>query len=343
MPGDVVHTTICNSNRNLLLRSSIGAVLLIGLLFFNIRYLYNVFVGPLAIDQQTLLATADPADLQRYWVTVESNEDDIAYTGFQQVSRNSTTGQERVKASYMALLLDQRVLLVKDQGEQFNTTFTGALEALPASVSTHIVPDLERTSPALRGAFLPYMLNTADFRRSAYIGFGLGLPLFGLCIFGFARALRRSDNPLLHPTMRALARFGSPTEIAGQINAELLAPQWQAGGLRLTTHWLAQVSKRNLAATHIDDVMWVYKQVTQRRFNGISVGKSHAAKIWDRHGVCVTVVGTAALVDQALLEISKRAPWAWMGFNADLQKTWKSNRAALITSADQRRQQNLAK
>ena len=197
MTTSFIHPIIRRSNRNLLILCAAIALLLIGLAAFNARYLYNFFAGPLRIDRQTLLDTSDPAALQRYWVTVEG--DDVADTGFQQVRRNSDTGSETTAASYMALLLDRRVLLVKDYNNTSATTFTGYIEPLPADARTKIIAGIEQDAPKLRGAFLPYMLNTAGFRDGGYLALGMGIPLFGVCVFGIVRAIRRNRNPLKHP------------------------------------------------------------------------------------------------------------------------------------------------
>jgi hypothetical protein len=131
MTTSFVHPIIRRSNRNQLILGVAGALLLIALAAFNARYLYNFFAGPLAIDRQALLATSDPSALQRYWVAIEG--DDVADTGFTQVRRNRDTGSESTTAAYMALLLDRRVLLVKDYNNTNDTTFTGSLEPLPAA------------------------------------------------------------------------------------------------------------------------------------------------------------------------------------------------------------------
>jgi hypothetical protein len=337
MSTSFVHAVIRRSNRNLLILSVACAVLLVGLAVLNARYLYNFFAGPFSIDRQTLLTTSDPGALQHYWVTVTG--DDVADTGFQRVSRNTDTGSERITASYMALLFDKHVLLVKAQDDQSVTTFTGSLEALPADVRTQIIAAAEREAPALRGAFLPYMLNTDSFRGGGSVGLGLGIPLFGLCIFGIARALRRAHNPSAHPIMRALGRFGPPDDVAAQLDAELLAQHPQIDRLHLTPNWLVQASGSSLTATRIEDVVWAYKKVTQHRVNGVPAGKTYAAQIWDRHGVCITVAGREAMVNQALETACQRAPWLLAGFSPDLEKAWKSNRAALIAAVDQRRRQ----
>ncbi|HET7160149.1 MAG TPA: DUF6709 family protein, partial [Burkholderiales bacterium] len=167
----------------------------------------------------------------------------------------------------------------------------------------------------------------------------MGIPLFGVCVFGIVRAIRRSRNPLKHPIMRALGRFGPPADIAGQIDAELLADHPKVDRLHLTPHWLVQASSSSLTATRIDDIVWAYKQVTQRRVNGVPAGKTYTAQIWDRHGVCITVAGSETFVNQAIESAARRAPWMLAGYNTDLEKAWKSNRAAVLATVDQRRAQ----
>jgi hypothetical protein len=337
MTNSFVHTTIRRSNRKLLLWCVAVAVLLLGLGALNRRYFYNFFAGPAAIDRQTLLATTDPDMLPRYWVTVTGDE--VADTGFQQVSRNTKTNDERVTNAYMALLLDKRVLMVKAPDDASVTEYTGYLEPLPSDVRTQIIGDAERTAPTLRGAFLPYMLNTDSFRTSGYIALGLGIPLFGLCVFGLIRAIRRSNDPFAHPIMRALSRFGPPDYVASQLDAELSAEHPKLDKLHLTPSWLVQATSTSLAAMRIEDIVWAYKQVTQHRTNGVPTGKTYTAQLWDRYGVCITVAGKEAFVNQVLEAAAQRAPWLLAGFSPELEKTWKSNRAAVLATVDQRRRQ----
>jgi hypothetical protein len=242
----------------------------------------------------------------------------------------------------MALLLDERVLLVKAQDDKSVTEFTGYLEALPSDVQTEIVGRVEQKVPEVRGAFLPYMLNTDGFRGMGYVMLGLGIPLFGLCVFGIVRAIQRSNDPSAHPIMRALARFGPPDYVASQIDAELLADHPKVGNVHLTPTWLVQATAAKLDATRLDDVVWAYKKVTQHRTNGIPTGKTYAAQVWDRHGVCITVAGKEAFVNQVLDAAAQRVPWMLAGYSAELEKSWKSNRAAVLEAVDQRRRQVVA-
>jgi hypothetical protein len=339
MNNSLVHSTIRRSNRNQLILCAVGALLLVGLAALNIRYFYNFFFGPFPADRQALLATTDAGALRQYFVKISG--DQVLDTGAQEVSRNTRSGSERVTASFMALLLDDRFLIVKAQDDKETTDFTGYLEAVPSDVQTEIIADIEREVPDVRGAFLPYMLNTDSFRGTGYVALGLGIPLFGLCLWGLARAIRRTNDPSTHPILRALGRFGPPDYVAGQIDAEMLAANSKVGGVHLTPNWLIHAAPASLSATRIDDVVWAYKQVTQHRTNGIPTGKTYAAQIWDRHGVCITVTGKEPVVTQALEAVAQRVPWVLAGYSPELEKTWKQNRAAVVDAVEQRRRQVL--
>jgi hypothetical protein len=339
MNNSLVHSTIRRSNRNQLILCAVGALLLVGLAALNTRYFYNFFFGPFPANRQALLATTDAGALRQYFVKISG--DQVLDTGAQEVSRNTKTGSERVTASFMAVLLDDRFLIVKAQDDTKTTDFTGYLEPMPSDVSTEIIADIEREVPEVRGAFLPYMLNTDSFRGTGYVALAIGIPLFGLCLWGLARAIRRTNDPSTHPILRALSRFGPPDYVASQIDAEMLAANPKAGGVQLTSNWLVHAAPASLSATRIDDVVWAYKQVTQHRTNGIPTGKTYAAQIWDRHGVCITVTGKEPVVNQTLEAIGQRVPWVLTGYSPELEKTWKQNRAAVVDAVEQRRRQVL--
>jgi hypothetical protein len=339
MNNSLVHSTIRRSNRNQLILCVVGALLLVGLAAINTRYFYNFFFGPFSIDRQTLLATSDAGALQKYFVKV-SGDRSLDSVG-QEITRNKS-GSERVTATYMALLLDDRLLIVKAPDDTKTTDYTGYLEAIPSEVRTEIIGDLESAAPDVKDAFLPFMLNAGSFRGTGYVALGLGIPLFGLCLWGLARAIRRSNDPSAHPILRALGRFGPPDYVASQIDAEMQAEHPKAGAVHLTPNWLVHSAPASLSATRIDDVVWAYKKVTQHRTNGIPTGKTYAAQIWDRHGVCITVTGKEPAVNQALEAVAQRSPWVLAGYSPDLEKTWKQNRAAVIEAVEQRRRQVLA-
>src|SRR5262249_58833420 len=125
--------------------------------------------------------------------------------------------------------------------------------------------------------------------------------------------------------MRALSRFGPADYVAGQIDAEMQAAHPNVDKLHLTPSWLVQATTTRLDATRLDDVVWAYKKVTRHRG-----GVTYAAQIWDRHGVCISIDGKEAFVNQALEASAGHAPWMLTGYTAEVEQIWKQNRAAVI-------------
>jgi hypothetical protein len=240
----------------------------------------------------------------------------------------------------MAVLFDDKALLVKapyDYGVNAGlkvTKYTGYLEPMPEDIRGRIVADAEQEVPTLRGAFLPYILNTDHFRDLGYGALVVGIPLCLLCIRGLVLAIKRRADPFAHPMLRALSRFGPADDVAKQIDAEMQADHPSAGKLHLTSSWLVQATPTRLDATRLDDVVWAYKHIARHRG-----GVTYAAHIWDRHGVCISVGGKEPFVNQALEASARRAPWMLTGYSTELEKTWKTKRASVVEVVDQRRRQ----
>lgn len=338
MTSNPIAAIINRSNRNRLILSLVGIVVVLAIGALSWRYFYNFFLGPFPITHQDLLATTDPGAPTKYFVTVEG--DDVVDTGVQEITESRRGGSQRVTASFMALLVDDRILIVKAPSDAAVTTFTGALASMPSDVRTEIVEDAVQDSPDLRDAFLPFMLDTDGFRTIGYVGLAVGIPVFLLCILGAVQAVQRSSDPLKHPIMKSLGRFGPPQQVVSEIENDLFMPHEKFGDLHLTPGWLVHTPAAALGATRLEDTVWIYKQVTQRRVNGVPAGKTFAALVFDRHGSMLTIPGkNEEAVDQMLQAVLNRAPWSLAGYNQEVEKAWKSNRASVIAAVDQRRQQ----
>jgi hypothetical protein len=331
-----VHRAISRSNRNqfLLALLTIGVVLACCALSY--RYLVNFFLGPQPLNAGQVNAITNLDAQVRYYVTVTG--DDVADTGFQEVSR-SKTGTETVKASFFALLVDQQIVLVKGQGEATSKVYTGALVEIPADVRSEVITGIEADEPSLKGRFLPFMLDTSDFRTNGYIGLGLGLLLVLVACGLLLRLVGRILNPLKHPIMRALKRFGDPEDIAAQIDREMDSDHTKLGQMHLTSNWLLQRNGAILNVTRLNDVMWLYQMVTQHRTNGVPTGKTYAAHIWDRYGVCIIIPGKEDAVKKVLETVFQRVPWVAAGHTDEIAKAWKADRVRFAAMIDQRRTQ----
>ena len=110
-----------------------------------------------------------------------------------------------------------------------------------------------------------------------------------------------------------------------------------SGKLRFTRSWLLLARAFSLDAMRPDDIVWIYKQVTQHRTNGVPTGKTYAVFVWDRHGVIIEIGGKEQGVEEMLRAIYERSPWCIVGFSPDIQRIWNSDRQGFVASVDQRR------
>jgi hypothetical protein len=332
-----VEQIIRRSNRKLLRISVVVLVILGGLEALSARYFINFFTGPSDISAETLLNLSDPETLQNYYVNVTG--EDSFDTGYQYVTEDSRGNIKSVDNSYVELGLGNKQLLVKLSGdlpEKLDTQFTGALMSIPSDVQREVINTLERQSS--RYDFLPYMLDATDFKSPGYAGLVVGGIVFAFCLWGLINAVVRGADINKHPIMRSLARFGEPKMIADQINMEMAMAQ-KAGNVDLTRHWLVNAGNASLEATRLEEVVWIYKKITQHRTNGIPTGKTFTALVWDRHGKCITINGKENVIDETLDAIAGKVPWAIIGYDDQLEKAWRKDRQNMIGAVEQRRRQ----
>lgn len=328
-----VAAAIARIARRRLTGSIVGLIIAVIVAVLSYRYIYNFIAGPFPATLADLAAVEQPGDLDRYFVTISGmNSYDTGY-------ELETTRDGRVIGSvgYLILDLGERVLLVQTGQRPGQTAFTGYLTEPTDEVQSQIIAGIEASNPGLDGIFLPMQLTEDDFRNPGYLGIPLWLALTGLCLWGLFRAIQWRASPLSHPIARALGRFGDAQQTIAAIDAELQAPHARIGDTHLTPNWLVLDQPIRLQAARLDEIVWLYKLVTKRRVNGVPVGQSFTAEIRDRHGVALSIFGTEEQVNQLLNAAAQRAPWAIVGFSAELEQAWKKNRGALLASVEQRR------
>ena len=106
-----------------------------------------------------------------------------------------SNGNKTTDASYLALLVGDRLLLVKvppNTIQNATTTMTGALVDLPSEEQSYIIQNLESQYPDIKGAFLPVMLDATNFKTGGTVGLVLGILAIGVCLFFLIRGLMRS-------------------------------------------------------------------------------------------------------------------------------------------------------
>ncbi|MGB1285130.1 MAG: DUF6709 family protein [Aggregatilineales bacterium] len=294
-----------------------------------------------------------------------SQADVIAMTGDMQPNYNATvfgettldTGWEEytttngvrtsTDAYYGALVLYEessdsfRLLLVKmpNAVNENADTYTGVLVPVPADDRNEVIADLERSEPELKGMFLPVMMSTLD-DSTEWLG---GLAVLVIAMLGSAwlliTGLMRLSNPEKHPIMKNLSRYGNPKDVAKDIKDDLMMSEQEVEKLRFSRQWVVYKNGGDFEAARFDDLLWIYKHVTQHRTNGIKTGKTFVVKLHDRYGKEITVTGKEPEVDAMLNAIFQRAPWVLAGFNDQLDQAMKKDINSVIQAVEQRKAQ----
>lgn len=344
MHDGYIRQQIRRCNRNLLLSN---ALILAGVVLATCaswRYLINFALGPVALEKRDLHWNLDVNKEPFYHVTVAG--DKVLDTGFREISREVERGtgkvrNERTTAHYVALVVDGRLLIVKSSTDQPGTTLTGSLEKLPSDVRTKFLFPVQEKQPELANLFLPYMLDSTGFRGAGYWGLGIGLPLLALALWNLIKVFGRMTNPERHPIARAVEHFGPLDEVDAAISAEVQ----QGGNLVMKTtlvtpSWLLAPSWYGLQVIPVQEVLWVYRKVTNHSVNFVPTGKTHAAVICHHHGVR-EVEGGEGPVQRLVEGIFERAPWILVGFDQELQGLWNHNAHAVYQVVEDRRKQYL--
>jgi len=334
MNANFIESNIRRTNLKLLGISLFGLLLVFAGLVLGTRYLYNMVLGPFSIENSDLLIMQDRDKPWQYYVTVIG--EDHANTGYYYASV-SDSGKETIEDYYHVLMIGDRLLLVKSKDEEITNQVSGALESISSEVQREVIDQLEREIPEITGAFLPVMLDATNFRSIGFIWLAIGTAVGLIATGGVLLAMYRFINPLAHPAMRALERFGQVESISRQIDMDMSSPHKQLGKkIHLTSHWLVYAGGA-IQAMPYTAIMWGYKQVTQHRTNGIPTGKTYAAYVFDQYGKQLTIPGKEAQVNEFLQELANLAPGMVLGYSDELKQLWNKERSRFIQAVEERR------
>jgi len=327
------------TNRNLLLMSLtlIAAVAIYAAIEW--RYFSNFFQGPVAMDAGAIAAVKAPESLPRYFVAVKG--DDSIDTGVQdveeEVSDSGSVRSQTVKAEFSVLRLGSRFLIVKRKPADNGKAYQGALVELPGDVHSQIVTPLLSDNPNAEQIFLPAMLDATGFRKKGYIALAICIPVILFALWNISKAGKRRNNPLTHPILKSLSRYGPLADTACQIDADAAGAPQRVGNALLGPSWILLPSAFSLSVCHIPDVVWAYEKVTKRSVNFIPTGKSYAAIVFDRYGQSLEIQAGREKSEQVLGMLAERAPWAVFGFSDELKKLAGANWAGFVAAVDARR------
>lgn len=341
MHDDYINNQMRRSTRNLLLFSALPFAIIVLLGVQNHRFLANLLKGSRPLSGSELLNIQDSEDLRQYNVSV--NGDQLIPTTFQKVLRtkSSTTNQVTrtdVEQRFSILQIGDRYLLVSSKDPLSSPSLTGGLVAIPLEVREHVLGPIEKKNAMSDQAFLPFMLNTAEFSNGAW-----GWPVFGLllgtlCATGIALSTQWSANPAQHPIAKQLRKYGEFNIIRGRIDSEVrLEGNLKASAPVVTSSWFLAPSPFTLQVRSLGELAWAYQLTTQHRVNFVPTGKSYQAKIYDRQGRLISIQAKEQIVQALLIKIGQKAPWVVLGFNAGLENLYKRQRDQFLAAVDQRK------
>lgn len=336
MTSNFIKDIVRRSNLTQLALFGLVLALVIGAIALSFNTYYNLLAGPFTVTKDYVLGLSDLREAKQYHITIEA--DDALDTGYSYVT--SEDGRETGRKNYTALVLDDRLLLVETKGDVNNRSHTGALVNVSSEIQHQVLDELVKEVPEIDGAFLPFMLETEEFKTNTTLGLVAAIVCLLIAIWGALRAALRLGDVNRHPIMRALRRFGDPEEIAEQIDHEINSYHDKLGNIRLTRNWLVHQHGLTFNAARLNDVVWMYKHVLKTKYYGVvTVAKTYSVYLWDRHGKCITITAKEKEVDEMLQAIYQRAPWIIVGYDQQLEKQWKKNRDELVSVVDRQRTQ----
>jgi len=337
LQGTYIQRQLTRTNRNL---SLLGSALIVAVGCFGAsesRYFYNFFSGPVAMSTDAIAGVKSPEMLRRYFVSVTG--DDSMDSGVQyvekQVSQSGEVESETVKAGYSILVLGKRLLIVKRPPQVNGKEYEGALVDLPADVRSEIITPLLTDYPNAGEVFFPLMLDATGFRDEGYISFAVCIPVFLFALWSIWKVKARVDNPLRHPIIKSLSRYGPIAESARQIDAETC--QRKLREVILGPSWLILPEIFSLKMCHVPDVVWAYKKRTKHKmYFVITTGTSYAVVIFDRSGEPFELSATEEKANSILEMLITTVPWAVFGYTSDIYGAARADWAGFVAAVDER-------
>lgn len=330
----------CNRNLFLGTLSLFILLLLLAGIFFN--YYYNLLCGPFQLSRTAAAGIKNPESRKQNYVTVTGV--DVFDTGLQYLEHTYESGSKtirstKVKADYAYLVLFDKLLVVcTDPGKGQGLSFTGVIKPMPNDLRNALFePEEDLTLSDFDEIVLPYFLDTQVSKLGGYAGFIAWLLLFIFIVWSLVKLMGRLSDRNRHPVYKALAPYGNPEAVAALIDEEIEQEGFAAiRRLVLTKGWLLWKRAFSLKVVPLEDVLWIYKNVTRQRVNYIPVGKTYSLRVHFKNQNFWAVGMKQKEVDRAVAAIGERAPNAIAGYSDQLKYMWEKDFSAFIDASQQK-------
>jgi hypothetical protein len=315
-----------------------AVILLAGLGFvaYNTRYVNNFFRGPFQLSASDLAQVDDADKAPRYFVAVAVGK--VAETGVQEFETETENGVEKKSAypsaTFYAVQVGAQLLIVKSRSRPAGNV-SGELKPFYYDLSNQLFTGVDSNLDSTQ--CYPFYLDTQGFRTNGYWGIAIAALMIVLVV-AFARpALSRLRDIETHPAVKRARLWGDPIGISVEAEREFNGQvRYKAAGLVLTDNYAFQKSFFTFNLYRFHDLLWAYKKVTQRRVNFIPAGKSYSALL-HFYGGNINFMAKEKRVEEVLQFSTGRAPWAVLGYSADLNKLFTKQVANFCAAVEARR------
>lgn len=292
------------------------------------KRLDNVLQGPRQVDAAQL-ATLSSASWRDYVIV---KGDQTVSTGVTEIENTTESGQvvsQTTTGEYMAMVVGNRILVVKTHPGVKNESYTGAIVALPADLKKQVLAG--EKDPDLEAAILPVMLDAArDYRGGVILGcISVGLLLL-LSLWTWIKSKRRTENPEVHPLSKALSKYGPLHTLVPEIDEEAKRAISTLGGATFTINWIILASLFRTVVIHRDEIVWVYKKRTKHSVYFIPTGSSYELILRDARGKRLELSAPEQHVDSYLVSLAQQTPWVTFGFDKKIERLYRKQRPAFI-------------
>ena len=147
----------------------------------------------------------------------------------------------------------------------------------------------------------------------------------------------RLRNIETHPAVKRARLWGDPINVSVEAEREFNGQvRYKSASVVLTDNFAILKSFFSFNLYRFHDLLWAYRKVTQRRVNFVPTGKTYSA-ILHFYGGNVAFIANEKRVVEVLQFAGSRAPWAIVGYSADLNKLFTKQVNAFCAAIEARR------
>jgi hypothetical protein len=318
-----LNAQVARTIRNSLVWNSIGALLLVLLLWMTSDYLYWFFRGPTAASDAEILKMIDQGSQRSIIGYVSSSDRKLQQTNWSEVVTMDDGQKERVHTDtpYFLMPVEDKYLLVQAK-ESLETNLVGPLSHA-REIDQRVMKSLESENPQLAGKILPVVMNAeAAFSVFAYIVIPILVLWGGWLLWNFTLAWQRSANPAYHPIVKQLARYGDADTLAKQIDHEANGETTlRFGKAILTDSWLLRPTAFGAQVVRLADLVWAYH--LQQSAESFAVLMTADKKT---HALSLKADDAASLIRA----LPKRQPNAIYGYEKARHLRWRKDPQSVI-------------